>query len=86
MLRVSAPALLTVAEAAKVIRGRDDRDACDFVRGLIVDGRLSAIKQRGRWYVQAKSIEEIATPKLAGRPPATPPRMVSVTKTRRRVA
>lgn len=75
---MSEPALLTVPEAAEVLRGNRDRDTCDFVRGLIVDGRLSAIKQRGRWYVQRESIAALSTPKLMGRPAASPPRRVLV--------
>ncbi len=83
---MTLPALLTVAEAAQRIRGRDDREACEFVRGLIVDGRLSAIKQRGRWYVQAQSIDILAPPKLTARPAAAPPRQVAIHRARRRVA
>lgn len=80
---MSEPTLLTVPEAAVVLRGSDGREECDFVRGLILDGRISAIKQRGRWYVQRQSLEALGTPRLAGRPPSSPPRRVAV---RRRVA
>jgi hypothetical protein len=66
--------LLTVAETAEALRGTADAPACDFVRGLILDGRLSAIKQRGRWYIQQASIDDLTTPRVAPTPAANPPR------------
>lgn len=68
--------LLTVAEAAQTLRGDDTPTTRDFVRGLIIDGRLAAIKQRGRWYIQARSIEDLSTPRRATPPAANPPRVV----------
>lgn len=70
--------LLTVREAALVLRGSEDHAALEFVRGLILDGRISAIKHRGRWMVQRASLEEISTPKLAEQATARPPRRVAV--------
>lgn len=76
------PALLTVEEAAERLRGTRSRDAREFVRGLILDGRLSAIKQRGRWYIQARSIDDLATPRIADAAPPRFPRRVEVRRSR----
>jgi len=75
---VSEPVLLTVREAALYLRGADGPPEVDFVRGLILDGRISAIKHRGRWMVQRASLQELATPKLAEQATAKPPRRVAI--------
>lgn len=76
---MSQAALLTIAETAVELRGEDTPANRDLVRGMIFDGRLGAIKQRGRWFVQRASLEEIVTPRMAdARPAAAPPRRVQV--------
>lgn len=70
--------LLTVAEAAEVLRGEDTPAARSLVRTLIIEGRLSAIKTRNRWFVQAASIEELTTPVVAPPTECHPPRAVRV--------
>lgn len=61
-VRVSA-ALLTVAEAAQLLRGADGRAESEFVRRLIADGKLEARKEHGRWYVPLPCLEAYLAPR-----------------------
>lgn len=50
---MNAPLTLTVPEAASLL-GRSR----DFVRRLIADGLVAGTKHRGRWYLNAASLDE----------------------------
>lgn len=74
--------LLTVAEAAKVLRGEDTPAARALVRTFIIEGRLSAIKQGNRWFVQAASIDALVTPVTKTGGVFNPPRVVQTRASR----
>jgi excisionase family DNA binding protein len=70
--------ILTVTEAAQRF-GRPP----SFVRGLIADGVLPALRQRGRWYVAERDLGRIVpTEASAIRPPAAFPMEFKVGRVR----